>query len=230
MESTNKFSLKYYKSIIQKAKDSGYKFVTLRDFYHLDCPNEKHFVLRHDLDLLPSSLAPMLEVERECEVRSSIFVRVTGPYNPFDHKVFKILNDAEQDGFEIGLHTNFVEFAEINDRGYYEVLKSELRIIRAFFRDVDGISTHRDVNYMYNSLPFLEKNWEELKNDFKLYLHYQAYDKKILDNVLYVNEGLSPHLGWRDIIPEDAIETGKSICLLVHPHWWYKSHAQEHWG
>ena len=77
MISNNKFSISYYQEIIKKAQSSGYKFVTLEEFYSLGCPSKNYFILRHDLDKKPQTMQKMLDIETRCGVRSTIFVRVT---------------------------------------------------------------------------------------------------------------------------------------------------------
>lgn len=224
---SNQFNLEYYKEIIVSAQKAGYTFVTLREYYDLGCPPAKHFVLRHDLDRTPSSLRPMLDVEMDCLVRSTIFVRVSAPdYNLFDPRLLKVVSEADYFGFEIGLHTNFVELAEIMSVPPDLILSNEINCIRSFFPRVDSISCHRDINYMYNSLPYVEENWNKIKTNHRL--HYQAYDR-LFNSAMYVNEGLNPHLCWRGFTPERVIEMSNSIYMSVHPHWWHSKYANDHW-
>jgi hypothetical protein len=81
------------------------------------------------------------------------------------------------------------------------------------------------MNYIYNSLPFVEENWELIKN--KTGLVCQAYDNVFFENSQYVNEGIHNFIGWRDKKPEDVLETGDSVYLMTHNHWWYKNHPFE---
>lgn len=225
MNSNNAFNLAYYAQIIRDAQTAGYKFVTLREFVELGCPSEKHFVLRHDLDKLPRSLGPVIDVELEAGVRSTIFVRVAGAeYNPMGYACYEQLLRAEKAKFEIGLHTNFIEFAKITGVDPIFVLNSEIELLKSQF-DVVGIATHRDVNYMYNALPALDADWDDVKREFGV--KYHAYEQRILTNVIYVNEGLNPHLCWRSVTPGEAIATGRSIYMLTHSHWWFKTHPFE---
>jgi len=225
MKSVNEFSLGYYASILDRARREGYNVGTLMGFLAAGSPASHFLILRHDVDHKPSTLVQLLDIERKAEVRSTNFVRVMGSeYNPFAYPIFRTLRDAQQDGFEIGLHSNFVEFATINGIEVRAVLAAEVATLRSFFR-VDGVSTHRDVNYAYNALPTLEQNWPTWKTE--LSLKYHAYERRILDATVYVNEGLNPHLGWRSHRPEDILSTGKSIYLLTHNHWWYRDHPFE---
>lgn len=223
--SHNSFNTQYYATIISDALESDYKFVTLSEFIQLGCPDTKHFIIRHDLDKMPNTLPPITKVERTWGVVSTTFVRMTGcAYNAMSYPCFEALREAQKIGCEIGLHSNFVEFANINQVDPHDVLVAELAYMRAFFR-IRGIAPHRDIHYMWNSLPWLEENWSHIKDE--LDLDYHAYEKSISDATIYVNEGLNPHLCWRNLTPHDAIVTGRSIYMLTHPHWWHERHAFE---
>jgi hypothetical protein len=222
--SNNNFSIDFLRSELKKAISLGYRFYTLQQFVDAGCPQEKAFVIRLDLDFKPQTLIPFIDLAKELNIIYTIFVRVAGPYNIFWHPTSRCLTDAYEAGCEIGLHTTPVEWATIQKRDIKKTLMGELQALRALF-PVRGIAPHRDINYMYNSLPWIHDNWTELSEE--LDLSYHSYEKRILDNVIYVNEGLSPHLCWRNLTPSQAVETGKSVCMLLHPHWWYVKHAFE---
>lgn len=223
----NPFNMSYYGDIIDLALSRGYKFVTLREFVALGCPRMGYFIIRHDVDKSPLSLNPITKVESARNIRSTVFIRVAGAdYNPFGYGALDAFRRASAAGMEIGLHTAFVEFALINKLDPVDVLKGELAVLRTFF-PVHGVAPHRDINYMFNSLPMLEHRWQELSGP--LGLEYQAYDSAITQATTYVNEGFDPHLCWRTLTPHDAIDRsgGGSIYMLTHPHWWYEVHPFE---
>jgi hypothetical protein len=222
----NQFTLAYYDSILKLAIREGYRFSTMEKFWDDGCPNTGRFILRHDLDTNSPTLKRILDVERANGVVSTVYVRVTtNTYNPFDYRTYPVISSAQADGFEIGLHSNFVEFAKFHNLEPERVLMSELQCMRAFFGDIRSIACHRDLNYAYNSLPWLQENWQTVCDSMNL--KYEAYDSMIMENILYVNETAEQKLGWRKLIPESAIATGKSICLSTHPHWWYENNPFE---
>tara|TARA_B100000424_G_C22903734_1_gene480639 strand:- start:567 stop:1256 length:690 start_codon:yes stop_codon:yes gene_type:complete len=221
----NKFSLDYYREIINKGKKLNYNFCTVNDYYQLGCPKENYIVIRHDVDIQPGSVQQLVDCEKNLGVPATYYVRVCGsPYNLFDYSLFKTFKEAENLGFEIGLHSNPVEFAKINNLQTIDVICSEVEMLSQFF-NVKSMACHRDMNYIYNSLPFVEDNWHVIKK--KTGLKCQAYDKLFFSNSVYVNEGVHFFIGWRDKKPEDVMETGKSIYLMTHNHWWYKNHPFE---
>lgn len=222
----NDFNMDTYRTIINAALDKGYRFVTLSEFVALDCPNRKHFIIRHDVDKAPCALSPIIDVELSLGVRSTVFIRIAGAeYNPFSYPAFKAFKDAEMSGAEIGLHTGFYEYAQINGLDPMRVIKGELDVLRAFF-DVKGVAPHRDINYVHNSLPYLEQEWYSVST--KMNLAYHAYQSRILASTTYVNEGFNPHLCWRGTTPFEAIEqSDRSVYMLTHPHWWFERHPFE---
>ena len=226
MKNNNQFSIEYYDKIIKYGLDRSYNFVTLSEFIELGCPSSGYCILRHDLDTKPQTLEKMLKTELNNRVKSSVFVRVTAnDYNAFSYPVLNVLSRYENLGFEIGLHTSCVEYGEINKVKPFDILNFEYNALSNFF-SIRTIAPHRDLNYAYNSLPYLEKNWKIIKNiGFK----YQAYENRIIKNTLYVNEGFNPHLCWRKLTPYEAYDTGKSVYILTHNHWWYLDHPFEEW-
>jgi hypothetical protein len=223
----NGFSISYYSDVIKNAKSNGYTFMTMHELSveKVDVKSNKICVLRHDLDDKPQRLMSMAECEEGIGAKSSIFVLVhTNKYNFLSYETLNLLLKLESKGFEIGLHTNFVEVSNICHIEKQKILANELSILRTYFH-VTGIACHRNIDYMYNSLPFVEENWESLKEQNEL--GYQAYDKTLIRDLVFVNEGFLPHLGWRSRSPEDVINAGESFCLSTHPHWWHHKHAFE---
>lgn len=221
----NPFSMDYLDRIFRAAKEHGYQFQTLSEFIAGGHSSERKLALRLDLDFKPASLKPFVTLARKHHVTATLFVRVCGPYNVLWYPAYSAIKDAADAGFEIGLHTAVVEWATINGTDPEHILATELSLLRSLF-PVRGIAPHRDVNYMHNSLPWLHDNWGDLSQRYGL--TYHAYQESILSPVNYINEGLSPHLCWRGDDPFDVMKTGRSIYMLLHPHWWYVEHAFEH--
>ena len=180
-KSIENFSLDAYRRIIENALLNDYEFMTVKNFLVSGCPKERIFIMRHDFDKKPENCEIFFIAEKEFGVRSTTYVRVANnDCNPFSYKNFAILKNAEENGFEIGLHTNFVEFAKINHREAIEILGSEWKALSAFYK-ISGMSCHRDFNYAYNSLPWVYENWDKIAN---IGIEYHAYDKKFLEAVL----------------------------------------------
>lgn len=222
----NFFSQEYYGQILERALDSGYIFITVNDFFQGRYEDNKKFaILRHDVDFKPMRCSIFHEEEKRLNIKASYFILVHDiNYNPFSVNVLKMLKAIEAYGSEIGLHTNYVETAHILNEEPSKVLAAEIQALRSHF-DIKGVACHRNIDFMHNSLPHLEMNWLDYKNKFDV--SYQAYDLKLMESVVFVNEGINPHLCWRSITPEMAIDNGDNFCLSTHPHWWHKEYAFE---
>ena len=51
---------------------------------------------------------------------------------------------------------------------------------------------------------------------------YEEIKVQYSNKFIHVDEGLNPHLSWRDNSPMDIIREGKSLYLVTHNHWWYE--------
>lgn len=223
----NSFSKEYYKNILCSAKSCGYLFLTMSRYAKelKKFKNEKVALLRHDVDSKPNRAKIFFEVEEEVGAVSTNFLLTHDiNYNPLAINNLKLFTQAESKGFEIGLHTNFVETGMLLGKSPDKILETELNVLRSYF-DIQGVACHRNIDFMYNSLPHLEENWSALKE--KHSFGYQAYEPMFVTDITFVNEGFNPHLGWRGPTPEDVISSGKSFCLSTHPHWWHRDHAFE---
>ena len=169
------FTYKAYSEILKTALDSGYEILCIRDFLKKSHISSKVLLLRHDIDKNPYSMYPLAETELELGVKSSIFVRVMGAeYNPFSYSTITDLLELEKNEFEIGLHSNFLEFATNTNLNPISVLAAETKVLSSIFK-INGISCHRDINYVINSLPYLQNNRELIEQATGL--KYDAYDK-----------------------------------------------------
>jgi hypothetical protein len=221
----NKFNFDYLESIFILAQKNDYKFTPLEELSGDDSANKKKFSLRLDIEFQPHSLENFLVLTKKYNIPMTIYVRVSGPYNIFWYNTYKFLKRAKNEGHEIGLHTTPFEWSKLNNENPNDILDVEIKLLKKFF-DIKSVSTHRDLNYAYNSLPWLEENWNHIKKKYDL--KYHAYEKKFFENIEYVNEGFNPHICWRNKTPEECIKSGKTIYMLLHPHWWFRDNPFEH--
>lgn len=212
----------YYREVLELFAGAGYRTATFSEYHAMD-PAERSriLLLRQDIDERLDRARVLLEVHRELGFTSTWFVHVHASYNTFFYDGYAVVRDIVDSGAEIALHSNFLEFATYFDEDPLDVLRREKAMLEAVAgRPVRGHACHRDVNYVHNSLPYLEQVGHAAAG-----FAWQAYEPLFTaesEGILYVNEGLSPHLGWRRLTPEEAVDTGRNICLLVHPHWWHR--------
>lgn len=93
------FTLKTYKRLLSAFIDSGYRFITLEEFFSGKEPLGKIVMLRHDVDRKPGYSLRMAQLEQSLGVRASYYFRVVPEsYRP------EIIQAIIQLGHEFGYH------------------------------------------------------------------------------------------------------------------------------
>jgi hypothetical protein len=219
------WNVHYYREILEGFRAEGYRTMTFSTF-HAAAPKDRQriLLLRKDVDDRPDRIPDMWQVDKSLGFCSTYFFHVHATYNCFFYDVYNTIRQLLASGNEVGLHSNFVEFAQYFGEDPFETIRRERAMLEAIVGGtINGHACHRDLNYIYNSLPFLNAHGAQ-----RLGFKWSAYDPLFhTDNILYVNEGFGPHLIWRNQTPEQAAKTGKNVCLLLHPNWW---HRQFHTG
>jgi len=220
------FSQEHYEAIIKAYKKRGYAFLTLHE-YVIDRGSHHHKVvlLRHDVDKMFSRLTLFADVESTLGVKATYFIRLHADYNPFDYSKYGTLKHLLRAGHEVGLHSNFVQFAKIHGEDPIEVLRREVLCLRSILEQhFPGMAPHRDVNFVHNSIDLCTpKVLEEVG------LKYHAYQNDFFhdDEIMYVNEGGQRFLDWCQIRPDFPLLKNKSAYILTHPHWWFRLFPDE---
>ncbi len=211
----------YYREIMTSFVDAGYRSATFSEYFDM-LPEERHKILLHriDVDKRIDRIPVLHEVQKELGIHATYFFQMHADYNVFFYDSYAVIRDLISNGAEIGVHSNFVEFAMYFDESPRSIIQREKRVLEAIFDiPIQGHACHRDLNYVYNSLPYMQE-----MGAAALGFRWEAYDKIFTsENIEYVNEGFAPrHLGWGHLSPAEAILTGKNVCLLLHPHWWHR--------
>lgn len=214
----------YYRHILETFVRQGwYRSMTFTEYWHLPVEGRKRtLLLRCDVDERLDRVPILLEAQRELGMKATYFIHAHASYNAFSYDGYDIIKRIVASGSEVALHSNFVEFATLMGEEPGDVLRRERAMLEVICgRPVLGHACHRDMNYIYNSLPWLVERGGVQGFGFL----WEAYDPMFTrDNILFINEALVPrHLGW-SIDPEQAAETGQNVCLFVHPHWWHKKY------
>lgn len=217
------FTFRHYEEIISNALEAGYSFHTFSEFLQ-KMPSGKSMLLRHDIDDHFYRTPQFAAVEGKHGVKATYFFRVHAPYNVFEYNNYSIIASLMRAGHEIALHSEIGDFEKMNEGiDYTSLLLREKQFLEACIgRKVNGFSTHRDFNYVTNSLELIEKiDWKSLG------FAWQAYQKEFHDGAKYVSEKVSGHIGWHEKCPCEFINKEPVICLLTHPAWWYEKHPRE---
>ena len=203
----SRLSRQLYLNFLTKAKARGFSFVRFQDFL-ADRPSlpQRYIALRHDIDFAPGYSLEMAELEHAVGVRSSFFVLVDGQfYNPLQKEVIHQLRKIHSLGHEIGLHFA-VSTAIEADIGKEVALRLDL-LSSIVGVTVRSFSQHDPVNTGFVTIALPPK-------------HGACVDARqvINDNdLLYVSDSA---MMWRRYTFETALDEGRNLCLLAHPHSW----------
>jgi hypothetical protein len=184
-----------YEAALRKAKARGFEFVRFQDFLPGAPALPKRFIaLRHDVDFAPEYSLELGELEHEAGAVSTFFVLVDGRfYNPLDDDVIGQIRGIHALGHEVGLH-----FSAGDDVAF------RMRLLS----DLVGARVHSFSQHDPASAGFAEV---ELPGCVDAYQVVRDHD------LLYVSESAKM---WREHTFESALEEGRNLCLLAHPHSW----------
>lgn len=96
------FTLSVYKDLLCSLKETGYEFLTFRDF--LLSPKNKVVILRHDVDLKPQNSLQTAIIENKLGILGSYYFRIIP--ESFDTAIIKKIAEL---GHEIGYHYEDVD-------------------------------------------------------------------------------------------------------------------------
>jgi hypothetical protein len=199
-----------YSRFLDRAQERGFSIVRFSDFLEGPPATEPYIALRHDIDFAPRFSAEMAEMEHAAGIASTYFVLVDGTfYNPLDREVVAHLRRIRDLGHEIGLHFS-VGVAADENIGEEVAFRMDVlsRIVDAPIR---SFSQHDPVNAGFANVRLPERCEPCV----------DAYRVTAEHDLLYVSESA---MMWRDLTFETALEQGRNLCLLAHPHSWLADH------
>jgi len=207
----SRLSRELYLDFLTKAKSRGFSFVRFQDFLP-DAPKlpSRYIALRHDIDFAPAYSLQMAELEHEAGITSTFFVLVDGEfYNPLQSDIIRQIRRIHSLGHEIGLHFSVSSAVEA-DVGKEVAFRLELLSAIAGVT-VRSFSQHDPVKAGFVSVTLPPE-------------HHACVDvSKVIrdEHLLYVSDSA---MMWRRYTFETALDEGRNLCLLAHPHSWL--HAQ----
>ena len=204
----SRLSRQLYSAFLAKAQERGFSFVRFQDFLPGGPPLPRRYItLRHDIDFAPEYSLEMAEMERSAGVTSTFFVLVDGQfYNPLRSEVIRQLRRIHSLGHEIGLHFAVSSAVDTDDIGREVAFRMEVlgAIVGA---PVRSFSQHDPVNAGFAAVTLPHG-------------HHACVDasRAIRDqDLLYVSDSA---MMWRRYTFETALDEGRNLCLLAHPHSW----------
>ncbi len=228
--------LEEYQNLLAQALQRGYQFVSIADFWRLICagkinPQQRYFILRHDIDTDVNTAKAMWAAERSLDVPSTYYFRLCTVDVPFMQQI------AAQ-GAEVGYH--YEELAAIAKRRRLktrdEVLQHLPQMARAFEANLAALrlrtglpletaASHGDfVNRRLGLYNFEILKDPDLRRRVGILL--EAYDPDFTRHLQSRHSDWSYPDYWISGDPMLAINNGvRVINLLVHPRHWRSSIA-----
>ena len=225
-----------YDAILQKAKNSNYNIVSLRDYIEEKYDkNKKLLILRHDVDHLSNGSKMMFEVEKKHGVTSSFYFR-NSTFEP------QLMKEIEAYGSESSLHFEpIADFVKANPQiqnkedlfttdfqeRCLKILKANLERFRLLC-DIPctTIASHGERE---NSIVATPNNFltEDTSTYEYLNIKIEAYNKEMIEKVTcYISDvPIEINSGYRyGTHPFEAIENSEEfIMFLTHPNHWHYS-------
>jgi hypothetical protein len=230
------FSITKYERICSTLADSGYRSITLSDYFILGGIDltEKRVLLRHDVDRLAFMSIPMAEVEADYGLTASYYFRMPSTFKP------NIIEELVSLGHEVGFHYENLAKTNGNLESAIRSFSDDLNRFREFV-EVRTITMHGNPASRYDN--------RDLWNSFNIKdfdLLGEAYIDMNFEQVMYYSDtGRTWEEGKfnvRDIIPEgkstipdkpdinttdDLINLIKiedrNLYLVMHPERWPSS-------
>ena len=130
------FSFTVYKDLIDEIKRTGFKVVTLKEYFRQRQDSPAFLILRHDVDRRPENALRMALLESSSGIHSTYYFRVTK--NVFNKEIIQKIAGL---GHEIGYHYEVMDKAH-GDIGLAErIFDSELTELR-MLADVGTVCMH----------------------------------------------------------------------------------------
>lgn len=221
------FSLIIYRDLIAEIKKTGFRVLTLRDYFKQQQDAPAFFIIRHDVDRRPKYALRMALVESSFGIQSTYYFRV-------NRHVFQkeIIQKIAELGHEIGYHYEVVDKAHGDMRLAGRIFDIELAQLRAL-TDISTVAMHGN--------PFTQWDNKEFWKHFSLSqfnLLGEAYFSFHNPDIFYVTDtgrGWNrPAFNLKDIFSDSSvsllpsISTTRQLTNLIRKKKYLKMYLQIH--
>ncbi len=200
-----RFTYESYIAMVSLLKTKGYVIAD----YHNWIENEKCVILRHDIDYDLQKAVEMAQIERSIGVKSTYFVLLTSDfYNVFSKKSNDLLKEIINNGHELGLHFDEVNYPEIegNAEKIKEKILEECEVLsRTCKVPITTVSMHRPSKMI-------------LESDLKIPSVINSYGNEFFKGFKYLSDS---RRRWREPVDEViAAGTYQRLHILTHAFWY----------
>ena len=219
-ERTFDFSLQSYADTLADYKDHGYAVTGFREY--LDDPQEKHMIMRHDIDNSLEQAFRIAKVDAEAGCTSTFFLRVHARgYNLLALPSLVGIREMEDMGHQVELHLEGglnqwlggteVEWADRQKDAFEAALD----------RPIHGFSSHEPART--GGLAFADAMLDRWSDT----VSYHAYQQKFLNpQIKYLSDSSAR---WREGHFGTWVGKEPHMQVLTHPFWWYERTPAENY-
>ncbi|QAB16833.1 GCN5 family acetyltransferase [Leucobacter muris] len=214
------YSLKSYSDALKDYVDTGYAVTSFQKY--LADPQERHMVLRHDIDNTIEQALRVARVDAEAGVSSTFFLRVHARgYNLLSLPSLQIVQEMEQLGHEVQLHlegglcdwlgSDNLDWAD-RQRAVFEA---------AVGRPLGGFSSHEPART--GGLEFANGLLERWSDS----VAYHAYEERFMTpSMKYLSDSSGR---WREGHFGEWVGKEPLMQVLTHPFWWFEKVPAENY-
>lgn len=219
-ERVHDFSLRSYADTLADYKDHGYTITGFQGF--LDAPQEKHLILRHDIDNSFEQAMRVARADADAGVTSTFFLRVHARgYNLFALPTLIGVREMEAMGHEVQLHLEGGQRAWLGGEDVEWAERQKTAFEAALNRPVGGFSSHEPART--GGLGFADamlQRWSDTAT-------YHAYqDRFLMPQMKYLSDSSAR---WREGHFGTWVGKEPQMQVLTHPFWWYERTPAENY-
>jgi hypothetical protein len=234
------FTLHRLQLKLSLALDKGYCFQTISEWYTSQPKDwlgkDLKFMLRVDIDLYPEKVIPLQSLLSKLGIRATFFVRLHSPsYNPLSFASLNLIHDLVQEGHEVGLHHEAIDYKHMVSRQAGNPLLRQLSLFQSLFGfRPSGVAGHGGLTGFNNQDIFFDST----ASDYDLL--YEAYDAStsgIFAQSRFVSDSLWTEwkaydngilrTGDKRTLEKHIEETPENLYVLIHPETFYLKHPYE---
>lgn len=212
------FSLRSYSETLEAYREAGYAVTRFADY--LDDPQQKHLILRHDIDNDIELAARVARVNADAGCSATFFLRVHARgYNLLSLQSLRIVREMESLGHEVQLHLEG-GLCDVLGGDNSEWADRQRAVFEAAVgRPITGFSSHEPARM--GGIDFadaLKERWG---------MRYHAYESRfMMPNMKYLSDSSGR---WREGHFGLWVDKEPQMQVLTHPFWWYEQVPAENY-
>lgn len=201
-----------YRDLLEAFFTAGYVARRFDDFE----PDQRHLLLRHDIDMSIARALELAELEHQMGVSSSYFVMITNElYNAFCSENARKLRKIIELGHDVGLHIDLAIY-DIDEATYEQVIRREVSLLEQIVDTrVTLVSYHRPATLLQGV------DYERIRLPGLIC----TYEPRYFREIGFCSDSRG---GWYHGHPLDheAVAAGRALQLVTHPIWWTAEGAE----